>query len=180
MATLTVADLLARNKASLASYQPRPYLSDRAALNIPPPSSVLVTCCDPRVHPEEFFGHKSGDAAVLRNAGGRVRLSLIDIITLDALLGHGTLKQLLIMHHTDCGATHFKDEDLKADTIARHPERRAEIEAWPPISFHDKTIAESVKEDIEAAQQSELLPEALKKGVRGFVLDIKTGVVTEV
>ncbi|TBU25741.1 carbonic anhydrase [Dichomitus squalens] len=156
MATLTVADLLARNKASLLSYQPRPYLSDRAALNIPPRSSVLVTCCDPRVHPEEFFGLKSGDAAVLRNAGGRVRLSLIDIITLDALLGHGTLKQLLIVHHTDCGATHFKDEDLKADTIAR------------------------VKGDIEAAQQSELLPEALKKGVRGFVLDIKTGVVTEV
>ena len=50
----------------------------------------------------------------------------------------------------------------------------------PSVSFDGGAIAESVKEDIEFVQHNDLLSEALKKGVRGFVLDIKTGVVTEV
>ena len=118
MATPTVTDLLSRNKASLASYNPRPLISEFAAFDYSLPTSILVTCCDYRVQPEEFFGLVPGEVSVFRNAGGRVWSSLNDIVMLDTFLGPGKLKQLLIVHHTDCGATHFKDEDLKAKLIS--------------------------------------------------------------
>ena len=76
MTTLSVDELLARNKASLASFQPRPFISEGLA---GPPLTLLVTCSDPRVHPEEFFGLKPAEVGVFRNTGGRVRTALQDL-----------------------------------------------------------------------------------------------------
>ena len=62
----------------------------------------------------------------------------------------------------------------------RSPGQREKVEKWETSSFGGKTIAGSVKDNIEFVQQSELLSEELKKGTKGYILDIKTGVVTEV
>ncbi|TBU43129.1 carbonic anhydrase [Dichomitus squalens] len=180
MATPALTDLLARNKAATASYQPMPYLSEMTTLNLSPITTVIVTCVDPRVSPDQFFGLKLGDAIVIRNTGGRVESALKEIAVLDSLLGHDTLKQLLIVHHTDCGASHFKDAAVKAEIAARHPEKKAEIETWYTGSFGGRSTEESVKEDLAIAQADELLGESIKKGTHGFVLDIKTGLLTEV
>ena len=119
MASPTVADLLARNKASLASFQPRPLFSEMPALDIPMPSTIIVACCDARAHPEEFFGLKPGEVLVLRTAAGRVKPVLKDLAALETFIGYGKIKQLLIVHHTDCGGSHMKATDLKANIIAR-------------------------------------------------------------
>ena len=37
-----------------------------------------------------------------------------------------------------------------------------------------------MREDLAIVQADELLGEAIKKGTRGFVVDIKTGLLTEV
>ena len=117
MSTITVDDLLARNKASLASFQPRSFLAE----GLTPPSTLLVTCSDPRVHPEEFFGLKPAEVGVTRIAGGRVRVVLKEIVMLDTFftsLGFG-IKNLVIVHHTDCGGSHSTDEEARAGIIAR-------------------------------------------------------------
>ena len=120
MASPTVADFLARNKASLTSYQPRPLVSEMAALQISQPSTVIVTCSDWRIDPQEAFGLKFGDAAILRNVGGRVKAALQDIAVLDSFFGHGQLKQLFVVHHTDCGGLHFTDASAQADIASRY------------------------------------------------------------
>ena len=120
MATPALADLLARNSAAATSYQPLPYLSEIRAQNLPPPTTIIVTCADPRVSPEQFFGLKLGEAMVFRNVGGRIKPILKEIAVLDSFVGHDTFKQLLIVHHTDCGASHFKDDAVKAEIIARY------------------------------------------------------------
>ena len=65
-------------------------------------------------------------------------------------------------------------------TIYRRPAKKPEIEAWDTPAFGGKSIAESVKDDVELVQRDELLSETLRKGTKGFVFDIKTGVVNEV
>lgn len=65
------------------------------------------------------------EVVVHRNAGGSVQHALRDIIILDEVLG---LKEIAIVHHTDCGTLRFRDEDirksLKAKTDPKH---------WPEI-----------------------------------------------
>jgi carbonic anhydrase len=63
---------------------------------------LAVSCADPRCDPSYLFALKPGEAIVFRNMGGRVRSLLGDIVAMDALVG---LKHLLVIHHTDCGAT---------------------------------------------------------------------------
>ena len=65
------------------------------------------------------FGIKPDERVIVfRNAGGHVRLALEDIVVIDALIGQG-MKELLIVHHTDCGCSHFRATEVKADIIAR-------------------------------------------------------------
>ena len=119
MGKLTVEELLERNKASLASYQPRHLFSEARALGLPKSTTILVTCCDARVQPDEFFGLKPGEVTILRNAGGHVKPLLRELVLLDAAFGHGTVDQLLIVHHTDCGGLYCTNEGLKADIVSR-------------------------------------------------------------
>ncbi|KAM5530008.1 hypothetical protein V8D89_016325, partial [Ganoderma adspersum] len=144
----TVADLLARNKASLSSFQPRPLFSEMPAMDISLPSTIIVACCDARAHPEEFFCLRPNEALVLRTAAGRVKPILKDLAALEAFIGYGKVKQLLIVHHTDCGGTHMKAADIRANIIARQPAKKPEIEAWDTPAFGGKSVAESVKDDV--------------------------------
>ena len=41
-------------------------------------------------------------------------------------------------------------------------------------------VVENVRYNVEIAKQSELLGDELKKGVMGFVLDTRTGALTQV
>ena len=67
-----------------------------------------------------------------------------------------------------------------AGMCGRRPAKKAEIEAWDTPAFGGKSVAESVKHDVAIVQQDELLSETLRKGTKGFVFDIKLGVVNEV
>ncbi|KAL9085474.1 MAG: hypothetical protein Q9159_004669 [Coniocarpon cinnabarinum] len=189
MSTLTVDDLLARNTAMQATYQARPLFDEFPKLGIPLVNTIIISCADPRLYPEEFFGlhpgvskaNKPKEALVWRTVGGHVRPILRDLAYIDAFIGHGTLTQVLLVHHSDCGATHFTDRAIKDDIIARHSDRKAEIESWEEnIAFGHKTLAEGVKEDIAVLKADPFVPEQMKSGVRGFVFDLKTGKVTEV
>jgi len=80
-------------------------------LAMPPARKLaVVACMDARLTVEQFLGLKTGDAHIIRNAGG--------IATEDAirslLISHYLLgtQEFMIVNHTDCGMLTFKDEDL--------------------------------------------------------------------
>src|SRR6185436_3416904 len=82
-------------------------------LAMPPARKLaIVACMDARMTIEEELGLKTGDAHIIRNAGG--------IVTEDALrsliISHHLLgtQEFLIINHTDCGMLTFKDDELRA------------------------------------------------------------------
>src|SRR3990170_1330035 len=90
------------------------YARDFALGHLPiPPARKLavVACMDARLTVEQVLGLKTGDAHIIRNAGG--------IVTEDALrsllISHYLLgtREFAIINHTDCGMLTFKDEELR-------------------------------------------------------------------
>lgn len=71
---------------------------------------AIVACMDARLTVEEVLGLNTGDAHIIRNAGG--------IVTEDALrsplISHYLLgtREFMVINHTDCGMLTFKDEEL--------------------------------------------------------------------
>jgi carbonic anhydrase len=58
------------------------------------------------------LGLKEGDAHVIRNAGGVITDDEIRSLTISQrLLG---TREVILIHHTDCGMLTFKDDELKA------------------------------------------------------------------
>ena len=71
-----------------------------------------VTCADPRCDPAQFFAPKPQEMVVFRNAGGRVEAILPDILAIDVLMA---LKHIVVVHHTDCGATMLSEDDIRTE-----------------------------------------------------------------
>jgi carbonic anhydrase len=71
---------------------------------------------DARLTIEPALGLKTGDAHIIRNAGG--------IVTEDAvrslLISHYLLgtQEFIVINHTDCGMLTFKDEELRAKLLS--------------------------------------------------------------
>jgi carbonic anhydrase len=76
---------------------------------IPSTKTIIIGCLDPRVDPLDILGLEPGEAAIIRNIGGRINAALVEtLILLPAVakavgqnLGPGW--NLVILHHTDCG-----------------------------------------------------------------------------
>jgi carbonic anhydrase len=127
---------------------------------------AVVTCVDSRVDPARAFGLASGDAAVLRNAGGRATedvLRSLGVVT--AVLG---VTRVALVHHTDCRMAAVTDQAL-VDAVARAT-GRADIE-FEPLTIADHET--SLRLDVAAVRDSPLIPDATT--VAGFLYDLRTG-----
>ena len=79
----------------------------------------MVACADPRVWPEKLLHLSAAEAVILRPVGGRITdYVLNEIVTLNTFMG-GILTNLIIIHHTDCGASHFKDDQIRSGLRAQ-------------------------------------------------------------
>ncbi len=91
------------------------YAQDFKLGNLPMPPGrklAIVACMDARLTVEQFLGLKTGDAHIIRNAGGIVTEDAIrSLIISHHLLG---TQEFIIINHTDCGMLTFKDEELAA------------------------------------------------------------------
>src|SRR5206468_9768921 len=81
-------------------------------LPLPPAKHVAVLACmDARLDVHKILGLQEGDAHIIRNAGGAATDDAIRSLAISQrLLG---TKEIILIHHTDCGMLTFKDEDLK-------------------------------------------------------------------
>lgn len=144
-----------------------------ADLDMPPARHLaVVACMDARLTVEEMLGIKTGDAHIIRNAGG--------IVTEDALrsliISHHLLgtQELMIINHTDCGMLTFKDEDLRE----RLQSETGHV-ADTPVHFHAFSDLEgNVREQMQKVRDHPWIPDTFS--VRGFVYDVKSGALREV
>ncbi|MCJ1479577.1 hypothetical protein MMC13_008263 [Lambiella insularis] len=175
ISVLSVNQLLERNKAAAAKHQPFSYITEWESHGVQPPQVLVVTCADPRCTPEFYLGLKPGDGViVIRNACGHVVPDLGSILGIDTL---AVFKEVMIVHHTDCGATYFKDEALREQLAKRAPGNK-EIDSLMFGGIED--VEQSVRDDVQLLKSTPFLRKELVDHIYGFVLDIKTGELSPV
>src|SRR5689334_22166358 len=81
-------------------------------LPLPPSKHVaVVACMDARLDVYRVLGLSDGEAHVIRNAGGVVTDDEIRSLAISQrLLG---TREIILIHHTDCGMLTFTDDEIK-------------------------------------------------------------------
>jgi carbonic anhydrase len=144
---------------------------DKGDLAMPPAKqTAVVACMDARLNVYGILGLEEGDAHVIRNAGGVITDDVIRSLTISQrLLG---TKEIILLHHTDCGMLTFKDEELKRqiqDEVGISPEFAME-------SFSD--LDEDVSRSLARIRATPFIPH--RDNVRGFVYEVETGKLREI
>jgi carbonic anhydrase len=137
-----------------------------------PPSRHLavVACMDARLNVYAILGLKEGEAHVIRNAGGVVTDDEIRSLAISQrLLG---TREIILIHHTDCGMLTFTDDDFKS-AIQQETGIKP---AWSAESFTD--LDTDVRQSIARITASPFIPH--QDSIRGFVFDVATGKLNEV
>jgi len=140
---------------------------DQGGLPMPPARKVAVLACmDARLHPSKFLGLEIGDAHVIRNAGGRASDDAIrSLIISQRLLG---TKEVLVIHHTDCGMLTFSNDQLREKLKAETGNDASKIDFLP---FPE--LDRSVRDDVKRIKESPFVDKDV--AVTGFVYDVNTG-----
>lgn len=161
---MSVTDQLIENNKAYAAQFTGP-------LPLPPSKHVAVLACmDARLNVYGALGLNEGEAHVIRNAGGVVTEDEIRSLAISQrLLG---TKEIILIHHTDCGMLTFTDDQFKASIEAETGIRPA----WAAEAFGNEF--DDVKQSLARIQASPFIP--IKDSVRGFVFDVATGELIEV
>jgi len=140
-------------------------------LPMPPAKGVaVVACMDARLNTYALLGLEEGQAHVIRNAGGVVTDDEIRSLAISQrLLG---TREIILIHHTDCGMLTFTDDDFKAAILAETGIKPA----WSAEAFDD--LDADVRQSVARIKASPFIPH--KDSVRGFVFDVATGKLNEV
>ena len=143
----------------------------KGSLPMPPAKQIaIVVCMDARLETGALLRLVEGDAHVIRNAGGIVTDDVIRSLTISQrLLG---TREIMLIHHTDCGMLTFKDDDLKQqilDETGLKPHFAME-------AFDD--LDSDVRQSIARVKANPFIPH--KEQVRGFVYDVESGQLREV
>ena len=131
---------------------------------------AVVACMDSRMRIFPMLGMTGGEAHVIRNAGGVITDDVIRSLTISQrLLG---TREIMLIHHTDCGMQKTTEAEFKgaieAETGIRPP--------WAVESFSD--AGQDVRQSIGRLKASPFIPH--KDDIRGFVFDVYTGELNEV
>ena len=161
---MTVTDDYLKNNEEYAK-------SFSGPLPLPPSKHVaVVACMDARLDVYRILGLNDGEAHVIRNAGGVVTDDEIRSLAISQrLLG---TKEIILIHHTDCGMLTFTDDAFKG-SIQQETGIKPE---WAAEAFAD--LDEDVHQSVNRIKASPFIPH--KDAVRGFVFDVATGLLNEV
>ena len=140
-------------------------------LPMPPSKQIAVLACmDARLNVYGALGLNEGEAHVIRNAGGVVTDDEIRSLAISQrLLG---TREIMLIHHTDCGMLTFTDDEFKRsihDDTGIKPH-------WAAEAFSD--LDEDVRQSMARIKASPFVPHT--GNVRGFVFDVATGKLNEV
>jgi carbonic anhydrase len=140
-------------------------------LPLPPGLGVaVVACMDARLNPYGLLGLSEGDAHVIRNAGGAVTPDVLRSLAISQrLLG---TREIILIHHTDCGMLTFTDDEFRTAIEAETGIRPS----WAAEAFTD--LDADVAQSIARIVTDPFIPR--KESVRGFVYDVHSGALREV
>ena len=144
---------------------------------IPSLHAMIIGCVDPRVDPFELFALEPGEAAVIRNVGGRVTPNIFQTLGLLRVVSKvngaevGTGWNLIVLHHTDCG---IRCLGAAQEPLAAYLGVGAsDLEK---LAINDPHAAVAI--DIAALKASPKTPAGLV--VTGLVYDVATGLIETV
>jgi carbonic anhydrase len=143
---------------------------DRSALTSSPLRGVaIVACMDARLDVEEALGLRTGDAHIIRNAGG---LATDDVIRSLIISQHvlGT-DEVVVIGHTGCGLL-GADEAAIRTQLAAATGQELSIDLG---SFDDLDVA--VRASVERLRSH---PWIKPLGIHGLVFDVETGALREI
>ncbi len=159
-----IDEVLASNEAYAGQFTKR-------SLPMPPAKQIaVVVCMDARLETGALLGLAEGDAHVIRNAGGVVTDDVIRSLTISQrLLG---TREIMLIHHTDCGMLTFTDADLQQQILD-------ETGIKPPFAMEAfADLDADVRQSVARVKTSPYIP--YKDQVRGFVYDVESGQLREV
>ena len=161
---MTIDDLLANNRA-FAEGLPDEHRDVRPSRRL-----AIVTCMDSRLDVFAALGLGSGEAHVLRNAGGVVTDDVIRSLAVSQRrLG---TREVMLIHHTDCGMQKLSDDGFRAELR----EATGVAPSFAIESFED--VDEDVRQSLLRVRRSSFL--AHRDAIRGFVYDVDSHRLREV
>lgn len=156
-------ELLENNRAYADQYIPDRPLAPKRHL-------AVVACMDSRLDTFDMLGLDIGDAHIIRNAGGVVTDDVIRSLTISQRkLG---TREIILIHHTNCGALTFTDDELRNELL----EETGLKPMWSPESFVD--LDADLRQSMARLRRCPFLVDSTM--VRGFVFDVHTGRLREV
>ena len=162
---MTVTDeFLEANRAYAAAFE-------KGDLPLPPARrTAVLACMDARLDPARVLGLEEGDAHVIRNAGGVATADAIRSLAISQrLLG---TREIVLIHHTDCGMLTFSDDEFRQgieSEVGQRPE-------WAAEAFPD--VDQDVRQSIQRIKASPYIPH--RDQVRGFVYHVESGELREI
>jgi carbonic anhydrase len=141
-------------------------------LAMPPAKHLaVIACMDARLTIEPMLGLRTGDAHIIRNAGGLATDdALRSLIISHKLLG---TTAIFVINHTDCGMLTFKDEELQQRLKSETGQDASRIRFH---AFSD--LEENVRAQVRRLRENPFLPDSIES--HGFVYDVRTGRLNEV
>jgi len=143
---------------------------DRSKLPMPPGRKLaVIACMDARLTVEDALGLRTGDAHIIRNAGGLASDDAIrSLVISQELLG---TEEVLVIGHTNCGMLTFRDDAVQRD-LAERTGARVDL---PLGAFGD--LEQSVREQVERIRSH---PWTSDVPVHGLVFETETGRLREI
>lgn len=160
----TVTDRLVEANEQYAAKFSDPGMDARPVLGV-----AVVACMDARLDLHAALGLQLGDCHTIRNAGGVVTDDVIRSLTISQR-ALGT-RSVVLIHHTGCGLESLTEEfrhELEME-VGQRP-------AWAVEAFRD--VDQDVRQSMQRVRTSPFLLHT--DDVRGFVFDVKTGLLREI
>jgi carbonic anhydrase len=138
---------------------------DRPNLDLPPSRHLAVLACmDARITVEQVLGLHTGEAHIIRNAGGLATDDAIrSLVISQHLLG---TDEVLVIEHTGCGMLTFKDDAVQgqlADTTGHALD-------LPLLSFPD--LEANLKAQVDKIKAHPWIKDV---PVTGAIYEVETG-----
>jgi carbonic anhydrase len=143
-------------------------------LALPPaPKITVVTCMDPRLsNLPNILGLTHLDIDVIRTGGPAVTDDVLgELVVSTRVIGS---KEIMLLNHTGCGFTTYTDDELNAKIAAE----TGDSSPVPMRLFGYKDPVQHTREQIKKVRSHPWIAKDVP--VRGFVFDMKTGLLTEV
>jgi carbonic anhydrase len=148
--------------------KPDPKLRER-----PTPRLAVVTCMDPRLSDlPAILGLPHAELDVIRTAGPAVTDDVLgELVASNRIIG---TTEIMLLNHTGCGFTTFTDKELNTKLT----KATGDPSPAPMRFFSFKDPEQHTREQIEKVRSHPWI--AKEVPVRGFVLDMETGLLREV